>query len=139
MFSPETRILIVDDMSVMRRLMVTLLTRMGFTRVVEATDGSDAWQKFVAAEKEAAPFQLVVSDWNMPRMKGIDLLRKIRQNPASAQLPFVMVTAENDSASVTESASAGVTCHLAKPFAEEQLKTALQEAFEKTQKSSVAS
>jgi two-component system chemotaxis response regulator CheY len=132
MFPTDIRILIVDDMSVMRRLVGSILANMGFKTVVEAVDGGDAWVKFQKAEQEGAPFQLVISDWNMPRMKGIDLLRRIRQNPTLGKMPFILLTAENDAASVEEAAAAGVTCHLPKPFNEVNLRDSLVQAFEKT-------
>ena len=132
MFSPNTRVLVVDDMSVMRLLVASLLKGLGFTHVVEATDGSDAWKKFTQAEQNGAPFQLVISDWNMPRLKGIDLVRRIRQSPTLGATPFVMLTAENDQASLAESTAAGVTAHLAKPFNEALFREKIAEAFEKT-------
>jgi len=133
MFPKETKILIVDDMNVMRRLVSSLLQELGFLSVVEAFDGGDAWNKLQKAASSGSPFQLVISDWNMPRLMGIDLLRRLRQSEVYSQIPFIMLTAENDQESVRESAEAGVTCHLAKPFQIDDLREQLRIAYEKCQ------
>ena len=81
MFANETRILIVDDMMTMRKLVKKSLVEMGFTNITEAANGSDAWTKVETQVNSGAPFQLVISDWNMPNYSGIDLLKRIRSTP----------------------------------------------------------
>lgn len=114
------RILIVDDSKVMRGVLRKMLGCDG-TEVLEACDGKHALE-VLAAE----PVDCVISDWNMPRMKGIDLLRKVRENAALAHLPFVMVTAEAMACNVAEADDAKVSAYLTKPFTAEGLWTTLR-------------
>ena len=109
------RILVVDDSKVMRGVLRKMLGCDG-TEVLEAHDGRHALD-VLAAE----PVDCVISDWNMPRMKGIDLLRRVRGDAALAQTPFVMVTAEALAANMAEADAAEVSCYLTKPFTAETL------------------
>jgi len=109
------RILVVDDSKVMRGVLRKMLGCDG-TEVLEACDGKQALE-VLAAE----PVDCVISDWNMPRMKGIDLLRQVRENAALAHLPFVMVTAEAMASNVAEADAAKVSAYLTKPFTAEGL------------------
>ena len=109
------RILVVDDSKVMRGVLRKMLGCDG-TEVLEAHDGRHALE-VLAAE----PVDCVISDWNMPRMKGIDLLRQVRQDAALAHLPFVMVTAEAMACNVAEADAARVSAYLTKPFTAEDL------------------
>ena len=109
------RILVVDDSKVMRGVLRKMLGCDG-TEVLEAHDGKHALE-VLAAE----PVDCVISDWNMPRMKGIDLLRQVRQDAALAHLPFVMVTAEAMAQNVAEADAARVSAYLTKPFTAEDL------------------
>jgi two-component system chemotaxis response regulator CheY len=114
------RILVVDDSKVMRGVLRKMLGCDG-TEVLEAHDGKHALE-VLAAE----PVDCVISDWNMPRMKGIDLLRRVRQDAALAHLPFVMVTAEAMAQNVAEADAARVSAYLTKPFTAEGLWTTLR-------------
>lgn len=114
------RILVVDDSKVMRGVLRKMLGCDG-TEVLEAHDGKHALE-VLAAE----PVDCVISDWNMPRMKGIDLLRQVRQDAALAHLPFVMVTAEAMAQNVAEADAASVSAYLTKPFTAEDLWTTLR-------------
>lgn len=114
------RILVVDDSKVMRGVLRKMLGCDG-TEVLEAHDGRHALE-VLAAE----PVDCVISDWNMPRMKGIDLLRQVRQDAALAHLPFVMVTAEAMACNVAEADAARVSAYLTKPFTAEDLWTTLR-------------
>lgn len=114
------RILVVDDSKVMRGVLRKMLGCDG-TEVLEACDGKHALE-VLAAE----PVDCVISDWNMPRMKGIDLLRQVRQDAALAHLPFVMVTAEAMAQNVAEADAARVSAYLTKPFTAEDLWTTLR-------------
>ena len=114
------RILVVDDSKVMRGVLRKMLGSDG-TEVLEAHDGKHALE-VLAAE----PVDCVISDWNMPRMKGIELLRKVRQDAALAHLPFVMVTAEAMAQNVAEADAARVSAYLTKPFTAEDLWTTLR-------------
>ena len=112
-------ILVVDDYNTMRRIIRNLLKQLGFENVDEAADGGEALVKL----KERA-FGLVISDWNMEPMTGLDLLRQVRAdaNAAIKNLPFIMVTAESKPENVIAAKQAGVSNYIVKPFNAETLK-----------------
>ena len=120
------RILIVDDFSTMRRIVKNLLNDLGFTNTAEADDGTTA-----LVELKKARFDLVITDWNMPGMPGIDLLRAIRADPAMSTLPVLMVTAEAKRDQIIEAAQAGVNGYFIKPFTAATLKDKLDKIFER--------
>jgi two-component system chemotaxis response regulator CheY len=120
-----TRFLVVDDFSTMRRIVRNLLKELGFTNVQEAEDGVDALAKLRAAE-----FDFVVSDWNMPNMTGIDLLRAIRADAKLKHLPVLMVTAEAKKENIIEAAQAGANGYVVKPFTAATLDEKLKKIFQ---------
>ncbi|MCE7033338.1 chemotaxis response regulator CheY [Lysobacter sp. GX 14042] len=120
------RILIVDDFSTMRRIVKNLLNDLGFTNTAEADDGTTA-----LAELGKASFDLVITDWNMPGMPGIDLLRAIRADAAMKTLPVLMVTAEAKREQIIEAAQAGVNGYVIKPFTAATLNDKLAKIFER--------
>ena len=109
-------ILIVDDYSRMLRIIRNLLRQLGYQQVEEASDGADALEKL-----RQKPFSLVISDWNMEPMSGLELLRQVRADPALATLPFIMITAEAREARIAEAEQAGVSAYIIKPFGAEAL------------------
>ncbi len=111
-------ILIVDDYKTMLRIINNLLKQLGFANVDEATDGTMALN--MIKEKK---YNLIISDWNMEPMTGLELLKQVRANPATAALPFIMVTAESKTENVLEAKKAGVSNYIVKPFNAETLKT----------------
>jgi two-component system, chemotaxis family, chemotaxis protein CheY len=115
-FDRTDRILIVDDYSRMLRIIRGLLRQLGYEQVEEAADGASALVKL--REK---PFSLVISDWNMEPMSGLELLREVRADPALAALPFIMVTAEARASKIAEAQRAGVSGYIIKPFGAEAL------------------
>ncbi len=125
MVDPNMKLLVVDDFSTMRSIVRNLLKELGFTNVQEAEDGVDGLTKL-----RAEPFDFVVSDWNMPNMTGIDMLRAIRADPALKHLPVLMVTAEAKRENIIEAAQAGASGYVVKPFTagtlDEKLKNILQ-------------
>ncbi len=123
---PDTnmRFLVVDDFSTMRRIVRNLLKELGFTNVDEAEDGIVALGK-LKSEK----FDFVVSDWNMPNMTGIDLLRNIRTDAALKHLPVLMVTAEAKKENIIEAAKAGASGYVVKPFTAATLDEKLGKIF----------
>ena len=129
MADPNMKILVVDDFSTMRRIVRNLLKELGFSNVHEAEDGVDALKKL-----RAEPFEFVVSDWNMPNMTGIDLLREIRKDPALKHLPVLMVTAEAKKENIIEAAQAGASGYVVKPFTSVTLDEKLQKIFLTMQK-----
>jgi two-component system, chemotaxis family, chemotaxis protein CheY len=110
-------VLVVDDYSTMRRIMRNLLVQIGITHVDEAEDGASALKKL--HEKR---FDLIISDWNMTPMSGLDLLREIRADKGLCHMPFIMVTAANDSKDVMTAKEAGVDNYIIKPFTAETLR-----------------
>jgi two-component system, chemotaxis family, chemotaxis protein CheY len=122
------KILVVDDFSTMRRIVRNLLVELGFTNTLiqEADDGENALVML-----RSQPFDLVVTDWNMPNMTGIDLLRAIRAEAALKGLPVLMVTAENNRDQIIAAAQAGVNGYIVKPFTAITLKEKLTKIFER--------
>lgn len=123
------RILIVDDFSTMRRIVKNLLNDLGFTNTAEADDGTTA-----LVELRKSKFDLVITDWNMPGMPGIDLLRTIRADAALAKIPVLMVTAEAKRDQIIEAAQAGVNGYIIKPFTAATLEDKLVKIFERMEK-----
>ena len=113
-------ILIVDDYKTMLRIIRNLLKQIGFDNVEEATDGTEALQKL--REKK---FNLIISDWNMEPMTGIELLREVRSDDKLKTIPFIMVTAESKTENVVIAKEAGVSNYIVKPFNAATLKTKL--------------
>ena len=113
-------ILIVDDYKTMLRIIRNLLKQLGFNNVDEATDGSAALQKL--RDKE---YSLVISDWNMEPMSGMQLLTEVRADMKLKELPFIMITAESKTENVIAAKEAGVSNYIVKPFNAATLKTKL--------------
>ena len=126
---PNMKILVVDDFSTMRRIVRNLLKELGFSNVHEAEDGVDALAKLRGGD-----FEFIVSDWNMPNMSGIDLLRAVRADPALKHLPLLMVTAEAKRENIIEAAQAGASGYVVKPFTAATLDEKLQKIFQTMQK-----
>lgn len=120
------RILIVDDFSTMRRIVKNLLGDLGFTNTAEAEDGNSA---LVALR--SGPFDFVVTDWNMPGMTGIELLKAIRADDKLKHLPVLMVTAEAKREQIIEAAQSGVNGYIIKPFTAQTLEEKLGKIFER--------
>ena len=110
-YNPNMRVLVVDDFSTMRRIVRNILRQLGFQNVVEADDGTSAWD---VLNREKIDF--IVSDWNMPQMTGIDLLRKVRASEQFANIPFLMVTAEARKEDIVAAAQGGAAGYIVKPF-----------------------
>lgn len=128
MFDLKTRILVVDDMMTMRKLVTKACREIGFTDITEANDGSQAWQ----AIGEASPsFGLVISDWNMPNCSGLDLLKRIRADSRFGKTPFILVTAEAEESQIVEAAKAGVSQYLVKPFTTDALREKIETVHRK--------
>ena len=123
-YDPNMRILIVDDFSTMRRITKNILRQLELNNVVEADDGTTAWE---ILNKDHINF--IISDWNMPQMTGIELLRKVRASEDYGHLPFLMVTAEAQQANIIEAAQAGVSNYIVKPFTAETMKQKIDKIF----------
>lgn len=120
------KILIVDDFSTMRRIIKNLLRDLGFSNTQEADDGLTALPML-----KAGGFDFLVTDWNMPGMQGIDLLKAVRADAELATLPVLMVTAEQKREQIIEAAQAGVNGYIVKPFTAQTLKEKIDKIFER--------
>ncbi|GFM35262.1 chemotaxis response regulator CheY [Desulfovibrio subterraneus] len=123
-FDPSMRVLVVDDFSTMRRIVKNILRQLGFTNIVEADDGTTAWETL---NKDKIEF--IISDWNMPNMTGIELLRKVRASEEFSDLPFLMVTAEAQQENIIEAVQAKVSNYIVKPFTAETMKQKIDKIF----------
>ena len=123
-YDPSMRVLVVDDFSTMRKIVKNILRQLGFNNIVEADDGSTAWE---VLQKDNIEF--IVSDWNMPTMSGIDLLRKVRASEEYADIPFLMVTAEAQQENIIEAVQAKVSNYIVKPFTPETLGQKIEKIF----------
>jgi two-component system chemotaxis response regulator CheY len=129
----DLKFLVVDDFSTMRRIVRNLLKELGFTNVDEAEDGVVALQKL-----KSGTFDFIVSDWNMPNMTGIELLRAVRADAALKHLPVLMVTAEAKKENIVEAAQAGASGYIVKPFTAATLDEKLNKIFQTMQKAGAA-
>jgi len=118
------RILVVDDFSTMRKIIKNILRQLGFNNVVEADDGTTAWETL---NRDNIDF--IISDWNMPQMTGIELLRKVRASEEYATTPFLMVTAEAQQENIIEAVQAKVSNYIVKPFTPETLGQKIDKIF----------
>ncbi|REL26089.1 chemotaxis protein CheY [Thalassotalea euphylliae] len=120
------KVLVVDDFSTMRRIVKNLLRDLGFTNIQEADDGSTALPML-----QGGDFDFVVTDWNMPGMQGIDLLKAIRADENLAHIPVLLITAEAKKEQIVMAAQAGVNGYIVKPFTAATLKEKLDKIFER--------
>jgi two-component system chemotaxis response regulator CheY len=128
-FNPKQKILIVDDMSTMRKIIKNMLKKMGCEDLHEADDGAPAWEMIQEAHEAGIPYQFIVSDWNMPQMTGLDFLKNCRADDRFKTLPFLMITAEAEQANVIIAVKAGVSNFIVKPFSIVTLKEKIDKIF----------
>lgn len=121
---PNIKILIVDDFSTMRKIIRNILTQLGFKNILEADDGTTALE---ILKKEKV--DLIISDWNMPKMSGLELLKAVRSDENLKNIPFVMVTAEAQKENILEAIKYKVNQYIVKPFTPETLKEKLEKVF----------
>ena len=126
MADKNLKFLVVDDFSTMRRIVRNLLKELGYTNVDEAEDGVVALQKL-----KGGNFQFVVTDWNMPNMTGIELLKAIRAEASLKHLPVLMITAEAKKENIVEAAQNGASGYIVKPFTAATLEEKMSKIFEK--------
>ena len=110
------KVLVVDDFATMRRIVKNILTQLGYKNIIEADDGTTALD-IIKQEK----IDLIISDWNMPKMTGLDLLKNVRGNPDTATTPFIMVTAEAQQDNIILAVKAKVSQYIVKPFTADTL------------------
>lgn len=120
----DIKILVVDDLSTMRKIIKNILYQLGFKNIVEADDGTTALE---ILKKEKV--DLILADWNMPKMSGIELLKTIRSNEATKEIPFIMITAEAQKENILEAIKYRVNQYIVKPFTPETLKEKLKKVL----------
>ena len=118
------KVLVVDDFATMRRIVKGVLKQLGFGDIIEADDGCNALKELKKEE-----IGLIVSDWNMPNMTGLELLKEVRGDGDLKDIPFLMVTAEGQKENVVQAVQAGVSNYVVKPFTPETLKGKLEKIF----------
>ena len=116
------KLLVVDDSSTMRRIIKNTLARLNYKDVAEGEDGLDAWEYL----DDHPDIEMLITDWNMPNMNGIELVKKVRSDPRFTELPIIMVTTEGGKAEVITALKAGVNNNIVKPFTPQVLKEKLQ-------------
>lgn len=121
------KVLVVDDFSTMRRIVKNLLRQIGFTDIEEAADGAQAFSKL-----KTGGFGFVISDWNMPNLDGIGLLKMIRNDEDLKKIPILMVTVESEKNKVITAIQAGINNYIVKPFTGEVLKEKIDIIFDNT-------
>ncbi len=126
MLISESRVLIVDDMGTMRRVVGNYLRELGFSTIVEAAHGEEAWERL-----QDSGFDLVISDWTMPMMTGIELLRKVRSKEETKKTPFVLLTVEADKSNIAEALKYQVDGYLMKPVSFPTLSKKLIDVFKR--------
>jgi two-component system chemotaxis response regulator CheY len=124
MVNPKMKILVVDDFATIRRILRTLLKKIGLTNVIEAEDGSTALNVLKKNEVD-----LIICDWNMPYMSGIELLKAVKGDESLKDIPFLMLTAEGQKEKVSEAVQAGVTNYIVKPFTADGIQEKLTQIF----------
>ena len=123
--STQIKYLVVDDFSTMRRIVKNLLQELGYQHVQEADDGKTAWPML-----QTGSFDFVITDWNMPLMPGLELLKAIRADEKLKSLPVLMVTAEAKREQIVEAVQAGVSGYVVQPFTAEILKQKLDKILQ---------
>lgn len=126
MIDYKMKILVVDDFATMRRIVKNILRQIGFENIDEAEDGEQAYIKL-----QSGNYKFVVSDWNMPNLDGLGLLKKVRSDANLKDLPILMVTAEAEKEKVVEAIKAGVSSYVVKPFTAEVLKEKMDKILSK--------
>ncbi len=123
-YDTNMKVLVVDDFATMRRIVKNILTQLGFKNIIEADDGATAVDLLKTQKVD-----LIISDWNMPKMTGLELLQHVRADPAMANTPFVMVTAEAQQDNIILAVKAKVSQYIVKPFTAETLGEKLEKVF----------
>ena len=118
------KVMVVDDFATMRRIVKGVLKNLGFNNIIEAENGKDAFN-----ELKKEPVGLIVSDWNMPNMTGLELLKAVRGDKDLKDTPFIMVTAEGQKENVVEAVKAGVSNYIIKPFTPETFREKVEKVF----------
>ncbi|MCB0420070.1 MAG: response regulator [Bdellovibrionales bacterium] len=128
MFDANTLVLVVDDMTTMRKIVIKSCRSMGLTKFLEAADGKLAMQALLNSEEKVG---LIISDWNMPNMTGLEFLKAVRANEKYKNAPFLMLTAESETSQVKDAVMSGVDNYVLKPFTPASLKDKVEAVYKK--------
>jgi two-component system chemotaxis response regulator CheY len=131
MFPSDTKFLVVDDFATMRKIIKKVLNELGYSNIEESDDGKNALPILQAAVTDGKPFGFVISDWNMPGMAGIDLLKACKADANLKHMPFMLVTAESEQKHILEAAKAGVSDYVVKPFNAATLKAKMERVYQR--------
>lgn len=131
MFPPDTRILVIDDFATMRKIIRKSLTDLGFSKIDEADDGATALPMIKEALSKNEPYGFIISDWSMPKMQGIELLKACKLDPKLKSTPFMLVTADSEQKQILEAAKVGVSDYVVKPFNATTLRMKMENVFKK--------
>ncbi|MCB9025771.1 MAG: response regulator [Bdellovibrionaceae bacterium] len=131
MFDRDTKILVVDDSLNHRQLIFDSLKKLGFKSITTSENVNDAFMKLNSEEDKGTPFNLILSDLNMPGLSGLDFLKMVRETEKFKVLPFLLITTESEKGAVIQAAMNGVSSYIVKPFSVETLTKRLDEAWKK--------
>ena len=126
----DMKILVIDDMATMRKIIKNMLGQIGFKNITEADDGATAWPMIQEALGSPEPYEFIVSDWNMPNMDGLTMLQNVRASDTLKAIPVLMVTAEAKKENIVAAAQAGASGYIVKPFTASTLDEKLQKIFQ---------
>ena len=138
MFPLDTKFLVVDDSSTMRKIVRNTLGELGYKNIVEADDGATALPLLQQAQQSSSPFQVIFSDSNMPKMKGLELLAACKNDPQLKIIPFFMATVESERHQITQAMKGGASEYIIKPFDATVLKDKMSKVFAQLEKSRTA-
>lgn len=127
----QLRFMVVDDDTALRKIVIHELRNIGVMKLTEANDGDTAWNLLERAFKAGSPIDIIISDWRMPGLTGLALLKKVRANPMYQNLGFMLVTSENDANQVREAITVGVDNYLVKPVKTQQFQEKLLTVYAK--------
>ena len=131
MYDKNTKFLVVDDFSTMRKIVKKMLNELGYTNIIESDDGKNALAIVNEEWAKKDPIQFVVSDWNMPNMTGLEFLKAIRGHTDYKLMPFMLLTAESEQSQIIDAAKSGVSEYLIKPFTAASLKSKVERVYAK--------
>lgn len=134
MFPPETKILVVEDTLPIREIITAFLRNLGFKNIFESDDVPGALKHLQTATDAYQPIELIISDWKMPGMSGLDLLNSVRRKPEWTKIPFVFLTSENKQDQIIRAIQSGANNYILKPLIEDTLRDKLRRTWEQTRK-----
>ncbi len=125
----KLKVLVVDDMATMRRIVSDVLKEMGISNIGQAASATEGAAQLIEAHKTGAPYNLILSDWNMPELSGLEFLKLLRSKPTFKDIPFIMVTSEDTQENLTEAAAQGVSAYVKKPLNSDDLRGKIEAIF----------